>query len=72
MEMERMNKSQAARSIIAAADDDGGTIQATEMLALSQRGAIPNDPRLHTTMSVERALAAAGLSAAEIEAALDQ
>ena len=65
-----MNRQDTIAAILAAADE-GGTIQATEMLALSQAGALPNDPRLHTTMSVERALQAAGLSAAEIEATLD-
>ena len=65
-----MTKTQATRAIIAAADQ-GGTIQASEMLALSRLGAVPNDPRLHTTMSVDRALAAAGLTNVEIEAALD-
>lgn len=65
-----MNRQDTIAAILNAADE-GGTIQATDMLALSQAGALPNDPRLHTTMSVERALQAAGLTAAEIEATLD-
>jgi hypothetical protein len=69
-----MAKYMITNAIIAAvlaAADEGGTIQASDMLALSQRGVVPNDPRLHTTMSVERALRAAGLTDDEIEAALD-
>lgn len=66
-----MNRQDTIAAILAAADE-GGTIQATEMLALSQAGALPNEPRLHTTMSVEQALQAAGLTATEAEAVLDR
>ncbi len=65
-----MNRQESIAAILAASNDEG-TIQASDMLALSQAGAIPNDPRLHTTMNVERALKAAGLTDAEVLAALD-
>lgn len=56
---------------ILAASDDGGTIQASDMLALSRAGAIPNDPRLHTTMNVLLALQAAGLTEDEANQVLE-
>lgn len=65
-----MNREESIAAILAASNDEG-TIQATDMLALSQDGAIPNDPRLHTTTHVVYALRAAGLTDDEINAALD-
>ena len=66
-----MTKTQATRAILAASDE-GGTIQADAMLALCQCGALPmGRPELHAAMSVESALRAAGLTADEIDTALD-
>ncbi|MFG5410343.1 hypothetical protein ABXN37_22425 [Piscinibacter sakaiensis] len=66
-----MSKQTDINAILAAADS-GGVIQASTMLELTQRGVLPNDPTLHTTMSVESALRAAGLSADEVEEILDR
>jgi len=53
-------QSQVAREIAELADE-GGTIQALDMVALTNRGILPNDPTLHTTSSLGRAWIAAGL-----------
>lgn len=55
---------------IANAADDGGTIQAWDVLDLQRRGIIPNDPRNTTTMSMERAWQLAGLDPEQCREAL--
>lgn len=65
-----MNRQDTIDAIFAVANDEG-TIQATDMVALTRSGVVPNDPRLHTTMSIQLALKAAGFSDGEIDAILD-
>ncbi len=65
-----MNREESIAAILAASNDEG-TIQASDMLALSKAGAVPNDPRLHTTTNVVYALRSIGLTDREINAALD-
>lgn len=48
---------------IAAVADAHGIIQAHDMVELSRRGLIPNDPRLHSTTALADAWRAAGLPA---------
>jgi hypothetical protein len=60
----------ATAQAIADAADEGGTIQADGMVALSMAGHIPNDPTLHTTTLLRDAWRAAGFEADEISEAL--
>jgi len=63
------NQIRIARAIANAADD-GGTIQALDVLELQRRGFIPNDPRYTTTMSMDRAWEIAGLDPEQCREAL--
>lgn len=65
------DKRMAAARAIYDASDDGGVLQASQMLALTKAGHLPNDPTLHTSMTIRSALRAAGLDDGEIEAVLD-
>ena len=60
----------ASARAIADAADQHGTLQAADMLALSNAGHIPMDPTLHTTHTIRSAWIAVGLDPDEASEAL--